>query len=180
MSSIRLVALVVVSLVAPAVALGQGAPADVASRSLAEDVGGIRSALERLVELQETAGHFREVDVLLRRIELLERRLEPAERQLQSAERTVRGMEDDLATLQKMREQHDEVLDEEIRKGVDVPRSGTRNMLADIERTLETREEQIKEARARARRFEDGLAERREEIEVLDDMLLELLEAEGR
>jgi chromosome segregation ATPase len=179
MSPIRLL-VVVALLLAPAVALGQPAAADAGARALADDVGGIRRALEQLVALQETAEHFREVDVLLRRIELLERRLEPVERQLQGAERTVRGMEDDLATLQKMREQNEDALDEEIKAGVDTPRSGTRNMLTDIERTLETREEQIKEARARARRFDDDLAERREEIEVLDDMLMELLEAEGR
>jgi TolA-binding protein len=149
--------------------------ADVPTSELDEDVAGIRQALDRLVVLLETVQHHQRVDLLLKRIELRERRLEPAERRLRSAEGDVEGLEGELVHMRAMKEQEEEKLDELIRtREIDY---GDRRQLEEIKTVEVALEARLDEARMRVRRYEDELADGREEIEILDEMLLELLEA---
>ena len=147
---------------------------------LSDEMRGIRRALDRMVGLLETLHQQQDVDLLLKRIELHERRLEPLERRLRSAESEIQGSEEHLKHLELMREQHEEILNAEIREGADTPRSETRRMLDDLARPREAAEERQESARMRAQEYQNDLARGREEIEILDEVRIELLQAERR
>ena len=141
---------------------------------LDEDVAGIRQALDRLVGLLETTQHHQRVDLLLKRIELRERRLDPLERRLRSAQSEVEGLADELVHLGAMKKQEEEELDDLLRsREID---EGDRRELKEIERAEVGLQARLDEAQIRARKYEDELADGREEIEILDEMLLELLD----
>jgi hypothetical protein len=156
------------------------APAQSESVDLADDLRGIRVALERLVALEEIGRRHGEVEILLRRIEMRERRMEPLQRRLASAENEIDDLTENVRTLETMMEQFDTRLQEEIKEGADLPRSETRTMLEDIERTIRSNTERIDEVTLRARLLEVEIAESTDEIEVLDDRLMDLLEADER
>jgi chromosome segregation ATPase len=160
-------------------AAAQPVPADPGVAQLQEHVRGIRQALDRMTGLLETVQHQRDIELLFKRIELRERRLEPLERRLRSAESEIEANEDHLASLERMQEQQEETLNEEIREGVDAPRSETRRALDDIKRTQDSVAERTEKARMRAQEYENELARGRREIEILDEKLLEALE-DGR
>ena len=143
--------------------------------ALLEDVAGIRQALDRLVILLETLQHNQRVDLLLKRIELRERRLAPLERRLAGAQGDMEGIEAEQVHMESMREQQERELDEIVREGKETD-DGIRRMLREVELMQTAMEARLFDAQARVRRFEDELAEGREEIEILDEMLLELLD----
>jgi hypothetical protein len=143
--------------------------------ALIEDVAGIRQALDRLVDLLETVQHNQRVDLLLKRIELRERRLAPLERRLAGAQRDVEGIEAEQVHMESMREQQERELDESVREGLETD-DGVRRMLREVELMQTAMEARLDDAQARVRRYEDELADGREEIEILDEMLLELLD----
>lgn len=150
-------------------------PAAAQSES-AEDLRGIRLALERLVALQEADRRQTEIEILFKRIELHERRIEPLQNKLNAAEREIDDLEQNRRSLERMLEQHEERLREEIKDGVDVPRSETRMMLEDIERTLSTQGERLEERTLRARMLETDLAAASRAIERLDARLADRLD----
>ena len=78
--------------------------------------------------------------------------------------------------MKQMLEDQRQVLDDEVREGIDPAVSETRRMVANLERVIRTQEAQVEDGRERVRRLEDELADQREEIEILDDLLLEMLE----
>jgi len=153
---------------------------DAPSTQVAADVHGIHQALNRLVVLLEEVRQQRHVELLLKRIELKERRLAPLENRLRSAEGDVVGLEDELKHIEVMRTQTEQQIDDEIRTGKDDPQSGSRRMLDEVERMVESLNARLDEARLRVRQAEDDLLDGREEIEILDEMLMELLESDGR
>jgi len=147
---------------------------------LAEEVRGIRQSLDRLTQMLEQMQLNHEVDLMFKRIELRERRLAPLERRLRSAENEVRSHGDQFTSLERIKEQHEDALEQEIQDGTDSPHSGTRNMLEDIKRTQVTAEERLERARTQVQLLENELASGRRDLEVLDDMLMELLEEQER
>jgi len=149
---------------------------DGSATEIAEDVQGIHQALNRLVVLLEEVQQQQHVELLLKRIELKERRLAPLERHLRSAENDVVGLEDELKHIEVMRTQSEQEIDDEIRSGKDDPDSESRQRLDALERIVEPLNARLDEARMRVRRAEDDLLDGREEIELLDEMLMELLE----
>ena len=114
------------------------------------------------------------VDLLLKRIELRERRLAPAERRLVNAQNDVENARDELRSMQAMRAQAEEEIDNAIRAG-EADDEGARHLLGEIDRREAVVVARQEEAATRVRRVEDDLADGREEIEILDEMLLELL-----
>lgn len=161
-------------------AAAQSAATHDASEPMSDDLKGIRQALDRLVALLETAEHHQRVDLVLKRIELRERRMEPLERRLRSTENEIEGIEEQLKALERMRAQHEELLDDEIREGADTPHSETRRILDDIERSQAGATERLEAVRVRLQQYENDLADGRREIEILDEMLLDLLEDDRR
>jgi chromosome segregation ATPase len=172
--------LLVMVLVSALPAIGQDGATDQTTARLSDEMRGIRQSLDRIVDLLETLQRRQDVDLLLKRIELRERRLDPLESRLRSAESEIQGTEDHLHELDKMEEQHEEILNEEIREGSDAPRSETRRILDDIQRTREAQEERLEAVRMRLQQYENDLARGRETIEILDEMLDELLEDKRR
>lgn len=169
------VALIV--LLAGVLAPASGQPAaDPASARLAEELSGIRSALDRLVALREGEGPYRQADLLMKRIDLHERRLEPLESRLQEAETEFREYEDHLKMVEQMLEQREGQLTEEIQAGTDTPRSETRQDMDNLRRTRKAVEERMQSGQVRLRELQDAIAKQHEEIEILDEMLAELLE----
>ncbi len=149
-------------------------PAETPTPELGADVAGIRTALDRLVVLMETVQHQQRVDLVLKRIELRERRLAPLERRLQGAQSDVETMEGELVQMKAMREQYETQVDE-MSKTREL-NEGERLQVREFERVEAAIEARVDEARLRVRRYEDELADGREEIEILDEMLLELLD----
>ena len=145
--------------------------------TLTEDVAGIHQALDRLVNLLERVQRNQRVDLLLKRIELRERRTAPLERRLTGAQAEMEGIEAEQVHMESMKEQQEQELDEIIREGKQTD-DGVRRMLREIELMQTAMEARLLDAQARVRRFEDELAEGREEIEILDEILLELLDSD--
>lgn len=156
--------------------VAQPASTDLHSAQLAEEMQGIRQALDRLVALQEATDYYDRVELLMKRIELSERRLMPAEAKLANLEAKIESDERNLQALARMREQQEAYLQEQVREGVDKPRSETRIMLEDIERSVEGFEESMKTQRLRKQEIENELAMGRRQIEILDELLMEMLE----
>jgi hypothetical protein len=157
----------------PAAAQGD-APA---SDRLGVELAGIRRALDRLVELQQVAERYRDAELLMKRIELCERRLEPLERQVHDARAEVKENETRLERLARTREQNERKLEQEVREGTDAPDSETRRVLDEIDRMEQRTAEQQEDAQARLEQLELELSARRAAIDVLDDRLLDMLEA---
>jgi len=161
-------------------AAAQAAPTDYEAAQLADDVRGIRQALDRLVALTEIGQQHRKIDLVLKRIELRERRLEPLQRRLASAEAEVDRKEEQLKVLARMLEQHEEALDAEIRDGRDDAHSETRRTIEDIKRSQIGATERLETAQLRVQLYENDLAIGQREIEILDGTLAELLEDADR
>jgi predicted nucleic acid-binding Zn-ribbon protein len=169
--------LVVVIFVLSLGAPGVLAAPEASAPELVDDVAGIRQALDKLVVLLETAQHNQRVELLLKRIELRERRLAPLEKRLAGAQSDVEGLEGERLHMEGMREQEEQELDEALRTGKE-DHDSIRRMLKEIDRMQAGMEARLDEARMRTRRFEDQLADGREEVEILDEILLELLDAD--
>ena len=157
---------------------GQTPPEDSESAQVGRELRGIREALEQLVKLQNSDKHYRDVELILKRIDTAVRRLAPLEQKLAGAEEALRRTEKSLQAVSRMKEQHDGYLQEQIREGSDTPRSETRVMLKDIERSRTGYEENIEASRLRIQDYENELALKLKQIDMLDERLLDLLESE--
>ncbi len=168
------VVLVVLALGMPGVQ-AQTEMSEAEAPALIEDVAGIRQALDRLVGLLETVQRNQRVDLVLKRIELRERRLAPLERRLAGAQGDVESIQSELVHMEAMQEQQERELDESAREDLGT-NDGIRRMLQEIEQMQTGMQARLDDAQARVRRYEDELADGREEIYILDEMLLELLD----
>lgn len=149
---------------------------DAAGGSATPEMAGIQRSLDRLVELFEAHLDHQRADLLLKRIQIKERRLEPAEQRLRDAESRLEGRESEIKRMTQILEEQQGVLEDEIREGTDQPGSDTRRMIANLERVIRTQQAQFDDGQMRVRRLEDELADQREDIEILDDLLMEMLE----
>ncbi len=154
----------------------QPASTDLVSAQLAEEMKGIRQALDRLVAFRESTDYYQRVELVMKRIELSERRLMPLEAKLVTVEAAIEKDEGNLQALARMKEQQETFLKEQISEGVDKPRSETRIMLKDIERSVEGFEEKKKDRLLRKQEIENDLAMGRKDTEILDELLMEMLE----
>ncbi len=154
----------------------QPASTDLASAQLVEEMKGIRLALDRLVAFRQSNDKYQRVELVMKRIELAVKRLAPLEAKLVSVEEKIEKYDGNLQALARMKEQQKTYLQEQIKEGVDSPRSETRIALKDIERSVDGNEKRIEAARLRVQEIENELARGRRETEILDEMLMELLE----
>jgi chromosome segregation ATPase len=143
---------------------------------LVDGMAGIKRSLERMAVLMETLIGNQQVDILLKRIELKERRLAPLESELRRAERALIEIESRVKRMNEEREELDDVVDEEIRDGIDPAGSEARRMQEQLARVIEMEAGRVEEYRRRVMRLEDQLAEGRDEILILDEQLMELLQ----
>lgn len=152
------------------------AQSPVADPAVADDVAGIHEALDRLVVILEDVRRDQQTHVLIRRIELAERRISPAQSRLRSAENDIENMENELPHMVMRKEQLEEELQQEIRMGLDPAKSDVRRMLDEMETLMRGLKQRSEEAELRKRRYEDEIADARDEIAILDELLLELVE----
>ena len=170
-----LLALALPSSALPAAAQ-QATPSQGSEPRLVEEVAGLRSSLDRLVLLLERAADQQKIDLLLKRVELKERRLIPVASDLRSLEGDYEDQKVVVTRYQEMLEQAEDLLSDEIRRGVDRPDSEPRQMIPGFERELQIEIARIEELERRMRRLEDELSDGRREIAILDEQLRELLE----
>lgn len=153
------------------------APAPVSdSATLATEMSQLNRTLDELVQLVGAILDNDRVELLIRRIELQERRLAPKEAQLRRVENNLFDVKSDVTRIQEMLDDHERALTEEIRDGKDQPDSETRQVMAQLRLALKDVTARYEETQLRQRRLEDDLAEDRERIDDLDDLLREMLE----
>jgi hypothetical protein len=176
---IRIVPATLVLVIAWTLAPAQSHDGSAGGGAAPTELAGIQRSLDRLVDLFEAHLEHQRVDLLLKRIQLKERRLEPAERRLRDAEGTLEGRKAEIKRMKAMLAEQRTALDDEIRDGTDQPESETRRLIVSLERVIRTEEAQLGDELMRVRLLDDDLAGQREEIEILDDLLLEMLEDSG-
>jgi chromosome segregation ATPase len=152
------------------------APAGDETARLVDEVAGLNRSLERLVVMLEQVMYQQQVDLVLKRIAMKERRLDPMASHLRSLQREYDDRKSDFKQFQEMIELEKDMISDEIREGTDRPGSGSRNQVKELERVLTVEAARLEELERRMRALEDDLAEGREEIEVLDEQLQEMLQ----
>ena len=147
---------------------------------LVEHVAGLQRSVDRLVDLLAYYLEHQEADLLLKRIELRERRLAPIEGELRKARREVVELNTQLDQLREMAAEEERLLRETIRDVDDDYSKQIRSQLAQLGRAISMEESRLEDLEMRVRDLEDELAEGREELEILDELLAELIQERGR
>ncbi len=168
------------ALAAAAPALPAEGPGEVGDAAgLVEQVAQLNRSMQRLVHLLERQQEHRELDLVLKRIELHERRLAPLEAELLRAQGLLQSTRTEGVRVQGMIEESEEQLRAEIRDGTDVPGSGTRRMIDEIERAVGSLGLRTDQYERTVRRLEDDLADGRRQVEILDEVMEQLLAEPG-
>jgi chromosome segregation ATPase len=154
----------------------QSAPAEAPGQKLVQEVEGLNRSVEQMVIMLSAYLDNQRVELLLKRIELKERRIAPIADDLRDMEHAVFDAKNQLMHMHEMLRDEEERLREEIRDGADRPDSETRLMIEQFERAIQADTARLEGLERRMRRLEDELADGRDEIEILDEMLQELLE----
>ena len=149
---------------------------DAVEKQVVRELAGIQRSLADLVDLLETMRRNQDVDLVLRRIELHERRLAPLER-------SVRGNEQDqIDTRQQVSEAvmwkertEDRILELE-REGIEETPEDFRQQVEVAEGEIERLQLRLDGLLQRQIELENTVADGRDEFEILDDLLRELLE----
>ncbi len=156
-------------------ATGQDAPADTPEQVVRE-LAGIQESLDDLVVLLSTMRRNQDADLILRRIEMHERRLAPLEGRLDRNGREQLDAKATMSNIEEWKSQTEEQILEIERGGRDeVPlpmhqevRMAEQQMNRELERLETLRQQQIE--------LENALADRRDDVEILDDLLRDLVE----
>lgn len=173
-----LIALIPVALIAAiwfSPATGQGVPGDTPEQVVRE-LAGIQQSLDDLVVLLSTMRRNQDADLILRRIEMHERRLAPLEGRLERNGREQLDAQASMGNSEEWKSQTEERIHEIKREGrEEVPlqihqelRMAEQRMIQEQERFDRLQQQQIE--------LEDALADRRDEVEILEDLLHELVE----
>ncbi len=173
-----LIALIPVALIAAiwfSPATGQGVPGDTPEQVVRE-LAGIQQSLDDLVVLLSTMRRNQDADLILRRIEMHERRLAPLEGRLERNGREQLDARASMSNSEEWKSQTEERIHEIKREGrEEVPlqihqelRMAEQRMIQEQERFDRLQQQQIE--------LEDALADRRDEVEILEDLLHELVE----
>jgi len=173
-----LIALIPVALIAAiwfSPATGQGVPGDTPEQVVRE-LAGIQQSLDDLVVLLSTMRRNQDADLILRRIEMHERRLAPLEGRLERNGREQLDAQASMGNSEEWKSQTEERIHEIEREGrEEVPlqihqelRMAEQQMILEQERFDRLQQQQIE--------LEDALADRRDEVEILEDLLHELVE----
>ncbi len=159
-------------------ALNAGPPALAQSDPdrVADELAGLNRSVDRLVEMLERSIARQEIDLLLKRIELRERRLAPLERDLRGAEGELFDAKSEVSQMLEMQRAQEDEMRELERDGDATEAAAARKMLEDFERIILMQTTRMEDLQRRAMTLEDELADGRDEIAILDEMLLELLE----
>lgn len=140
---------------------------------LTREVAGIRGSLERIASLLDELASGQEIDLLLRRIELKERRLEAPSRELSRIRQDLDGAKAERQQLGAYLESLAEEVTRGQLSGEDV--AALQAEREQIEGLVEAQLATIDSLEGRIPPLEDEIADVRDEIEVLEEMLDERL-----
>ena len=167
------VALIVAIWVSPA--RGQETPADTPERVVRE-LAGIQGSLDDLVVLLQAMRRNQDADLILRRIEMHERRLAPLEGWLDRNGREQLDAKTSIGNLEEWKSQTEERIHEIEREGREEVPIEMHQEVRMAEQQLSREQERFEGLQQKQIDLENALAERREEVEILEDLLRELLE----
>jgi hypothetical protein len=157
-------------------ATGQDAPPGDTPERVVRELAGIQKSLDSLVVLLSTMHRNQDAVLILRRIEMHERRLAPLEGRLERNGREQLEVKTSIDNIQEWKSQ----LEEQIRE---TEREGREEVPLQMHQELRMAEQQTTQQQERYDRLqqqqielENTLADRRDEVEILEDLLSELLE----
>lgn len=146
------------------------------TEQLARELARLNRSLDRIVGLMEDSASYDRVELVLRRIDLKERRLAPLEAQMRRVDTQIFDHKSEIKRMEQMVEEHEDLLDDEIRDGTDRPGSDTRQYMHQLPQAVASITARYEELQLRQRRLEDELGDGRDEIALLDEALREMLE----
>lgn len=154
---------------------GQEASLDT-SEQVVRELAGIQKSLDDLVVLLSTMHRNQDADLILRRIEMHERRLAPLEARLERNSREQQDVKTSISNIEQWKSQTEELIEE-------VERKGREEVPIDILQEVRMAEQQMIQEQGRYDRLlqqqidlENTLADRRDDVEILEDLLSELVE----
>jgi len=173
-----LIALIPVALIAAIwvpPATGQDGPGDTPEQ-VTRELAGIRESLDDLVTLLSTMRRNQDADLILRRIEMHERRLAPLEVRLDRNGREQLEAKTAIGNIGEWKSQTEERIRE-------IERAGREEVPLDFHHEVRMAGQQITHEQERLDRLqqkqielENALADRRDEVEILEDLLDDLVE----
>ena len=167
------VALIVAIWVSPAT--GQDAPGNTPERVVRE-LAGIQESLDDLVALLATMRRNQDADLILRRIEMHERRLAPLEGRLERNGREQLDAKTSMGNIKEWKIQTEERIREIEREGREEVPLQMHQEVRMAEQQMTQEQERFDRLQQKQIELEDALADRRDEVEILEDLLLELVE----
>jgi hypothetical protein len=154
---------------------GQETPRDTPEQVVRE-LAGIQESLDDLVLLLSTMRRNQDADLILRRIEMHERRLAPLEGRLEHNNREQQDAKTSISNIEQWKLQTEERIDE-------IEREGREEVSTELLREVRMAEQQMIQEQGRYERLlqqqidlENTLADRRDDVEILEDVLNELVE----
>ena len=139
------------------------------------EIAGIRASLDELVTLLSTMRRNQDADLILRRIEMHERRMAPVEQKLDSNKREQLETEEGIGNVQEWKQQSEERIREIEREGREEISLDLRREAALGESELERLTLRLETLRRQQIELENSLLDGRDDVEILDDLLEELL-----
>ncbi|NIM00432.1 MAG: hypothetical protein GTN89_06075 [Acidobacteria bacterium] len=173
-----LIALVPVALIAAlwfSPAIGQESTG-AAPEEVVRELAGIQQALEELVDLLVTMRRNQDAELILRRIEMQERRLAPLDGRLDRNSREQQDAKSSIGNIKQWMSQTEERIDE-------IEREGREEVPLQLYQELRMAQQQLAQEEARLERLqqrqidlENTLADRRDDVEILEDLLRDLID----
>jgi len=167
------VALIAAIWVSPAT--GQDAPGDTPEQVVRE-LAGIQKSLGDLVTLLTMMRRNQDADLILRRIEMHERRLAPLEGRLERNRREQLDAKTSIGNIEEWKSQTEERIHEIEREGREEVPLQMRQEVRMAEQQMSQEEERFERLQQQQIELENTLEDRRDDVEILEDLLLELVE----
>lgn len=172
---IVVVPIVLILTISTSPATSQDAPTT-APEQVVRQLAGIQESLDDLVAVLATMRRNQDAEVMLRRIEMHERRLAPLSGQLERNIREQLDARSSLSNIEDWRSQTEERIFEIERDGREEISQDLRQELRMAEQGLKRDRERLETLQLQQIELENALADRRDDVEILEDLLLELLD----
>jgi len=156
-------------------ASGQDAPVDTPER-IVRELAAIQESLDDLVTLLSMMRRNQDASLILRRIEMHERRLAPLEGRLERNRREQLDAKSSMSNIETWKSQTEEGILEIERKGRDEVPLPMRQEVHMAEQQMNREQERLETLQQQQIELEMALADRRDDVEILEDLLRELVD----
>lgn len=150
--------------------------AGTASQEVVRELAGIEDSLQKLVDLLVTMQRKQDAELILRRIEMQERRLAPLDGRLDRNSREQQDVKSSIGNIKQWMSQTEERIDEIEREGREEVPLQLYQELRMSEQQLVQEQERLERLRQRQIELENTLADRRDDVEILEDLLRDLID----